>query len=355
MKNTYNQTFELYTTYLIANTSQITSTGLSTILEGSVRHDAITRFLSKAIKTSKDLWLQTKRQVEGSNSGVLIIDDTIEAKPYSKESSTINYWYDHTVGRCVKGLNILSCHYDTEKSSSPIGFTILEKEQVVLREEGETDKIPAMNKQEQYRKLLKTAVNNSVSFSYVLNDKWFASVENMNYIIKDLKKDFVMPLKENRLIALTKDSKDKGLFVKMKEETLGETTVVYLKDLDFPVLLIKQRFKDGADKTVVIYLVTSDLTLTKSQIIALYQRRWKVEESFKSMKSNLNLSKSPCHSRNAMHNHIYCVFYACAELSFIARKNNTNTFALKKKIYLNAMKVAMENVQQLRTEFFNAA
>ena len=65
-----------------------------------------------------------KKHIQGGNSGVLIIDDTIEAKPYSKESTTINYWYDHTVGKCVKGLNILSCHYDTDSSSSPIGFTM---------------------------------------------------------------------------------------------------------------------------------------------------------------------------------------------------------------------------------------
>ena len=211
MKITINQMVELYTTYLIASTSQVTSTGLSTILENSVSHDSITRFLSKEIKTSKDLWLQTKKHIQGGNSGVLIIDDTIEAKPYSKENTTINYWYDHRVGKCVKGLNILSCHYDTDSSSSRIGFTILEK--AVLSQEGKKGKGSARSKQEEYRLLLKTAVNNSVCFDYVWNDKWFASVENMTYIGKELKKKFVMPVKDNRLISLTKACKDKGVFV----------------------------------------------------------------------------------------------------------------------------------------------
>ena len=35
--------------------------------------------------------------------------------------------------------------------------------------------------------------------------------------------------------------------------------------------------------------------------------------------------------------------------------NNTNTFALKKKIYLNAMKVPMKDVKIIRNAFFNAA
>ena len=73
-----------------------------------------------------------------------------------------------------------------------------------------------------------------------------------------------MPVKDNRLISLTKACKDKGVFVKMKEQVLSDTTVVYLKSLDFPVVLSKQSFKDEGDKAVVIYLVTSDLKLTKS-------------------------------------------------------------------------------------------
>ena len=38
---------ELYSDYIISSFGQITATGLSRALSGSVRHDKITRFLSK--------------------------------------------------------------------------------------------------------------------------------------------------------------------------------------------------------------------------------------------------------------------------------------------------------------------
>ncbi len=83
--------FDLYTDYLITSFSYTTATGLSTILDGAVNHDQVTRFLSQQDLTSKELWKvikQTAREIE-SDEGVLIFDDTIQAKPHSKENDLI--------------------------------------------------------------------------------------------------------------------------------------------------------------------------------------------------------------------------------------------------------------------------
>ena len=71
---------ELYTDYLTVTFGDATATGLSSRLDRSMSHDAITRFLSKEKYTSKDLWKQVKptvREIESSD-GVLIVDDSIE-------------------------------------------------------------------------------------------------------------------------------------------------------------------------------------------------------------------------------------------------------------------------------------
>jgi hypothetical protein len=57
---------ELYTDYLISNTSFVTATGLSTMLDGEVSHDQATRFLSGRNYTSKDLWRQVKSTVRAT-------------------------------------------------------------------------------------------------------------------------------------------------------------------------------------------------------------------------------------------------------------------------------------------------
>jgi hypothetical protein len=46
---------ELYTDYLISNSGYATATGLSSMLDGAVSHDKVTRFLSEREYTSKDL------------------------------------------------------------------------------------------------------------------------------------------------------------------------------------------------------------------------------------------------------------------------------------------------------------
>ena len=55
--------------------------------------------------------------------------------------------------------------------------------------------------------LVAQAVKNQIQFRYVLNDIWFASAENMNFIKQGQNKDFIMPLKENRKIALNQKDK----------------------------------------------------------------------------------------------------------------------------------------------------
>ena len=87
---------ELYTDYLISSFGKTTATGLSELLDGEISHDKITRFLSKV-----DYILKEVRKIE-DKEGVLIFDDTVQEKQYSKESDL----------RCFKFLE-LWCNFRT--------------------------------------------------------------------------------------------------------------------------------------------------------------------------------------------------------------------------------------------------
>src|SRR4051794_4722828 len=108
---------DIYTDYLISSFGLTTATVLSALLEGTLRHDRISRFLKAPTQTSADLWQLVKplvRKVQRED-GVLIIDERIEAKPYSDESELICRHWDHTVGRSVKGINLLTCLYYSQQ------------------------------------------------------------------------------------------------------------------------------------------------------------------------------------------------------------------------------------------------
>ena len=92
--------FDLYTDYLIINQGQSTATQLSSLLDGHFAHDAFTRSLSERNYTSIDLWKVVKPfvlQIQ-PDEGVLILDDTVESKPYMKESELICWHFDRCGG-----------------------------------------------------------------------------------------------------------------------------------------------------------------------------------------------------------------------------------------------------------------
>jgi hypothetical protein len=128
---------EIYSDYLIASFGLTTATGLSKLLDGEISHDKITRFLSSQIKTSKDLWQIAKpvvREVERSDA-CLILDDSIEEKPYTDENDIICWHFDHSKGVNVKGINFLSCLYQAADISIPIGFELVKKNRSLYRPE----------------------------------------------------------------------------------------------------------------------------------------------------------------------------------------------------------------------------
>ena len=106
---------DLYSDYLLSSFGATTATGLSSLLDGQISHDQVTRFLSQAEYTSKELWHQVKtvvRTIERED-GVLIFDDTIQEKPHTDENELICWHFDHSKNRSVKGLNLLNSHMKT--------------------------------------------------------------------------------------------------------------------------------------------------------------------------------------------------------------------------------------------------
>ena len=66
---------------------------------------------------------------------------------------------------------------------------------------------------------------------------WFASAENMKYIKHTLKKNFVMPIKTNRKVALSLADKQQGRYRRVDTLELVPNAVqeIYLEGVDFPL------------------------------------------------------------------------------------------------------------------------
>lgn len=93
------QILDLYSDYLLSSFGQTTATGLARMVNNQVSHDQIIRMLSGEKMTAKTWWKMVKPHVRQMQheEGVIIIDDSIEEKPYSDENDII-CWHYYSAG-----------------------------------------------------------------------------------------------------------------------------------------------------------------------------------------------------------------------------------------------------------------
>ena len=272
---------DIYTDYLICQNKYATATGLSDMVDGEFSHDKVTRFLRQGDFDSKMLWKYVKstvRERENQN-GVLILDDSIEDKPYTDENE-VNCWhYSHAKGDIVKGINFLSCMVRYDDFSLPIGYEIIKKDlQYCDIKTKQHRRKATVNKNQHFRQLIQQACTNHVLFEWVLADNWFGSKDNMEFIHDDLQKSFIFGIKSNRTLVLSENDAKNGRYQQVKSLELEEGVVykAWLKGLAFPVQLLKKVFKNENGTTGTLYLVSNDMHCSAERLYEVYQKRWRI-------------------------------------------------------------------------------
>jgi len=169
---------DIYTDYPLSSFGATTATGLSRLLP-DLSHDQVTRFLSQQPLGDRDLWRIVKPHVRAIESpeAVLIIDDTVQEKQYSDESELITWHYDHSKGRTVKGINLLSALYLSRDVSLPVAFELIQKTVLatvlttVLTTDPKTGRdkwVSPHTKNELARSMIAGVQKEQIAFAYVL-------------------------------------------------------------------------------------------------------------------------------------------------------------------------------------------
>jgi hypothetical protein len=343
---------DIYTDYLICQNKYATATGLSDMVDGEFSHDKVTRFLRQESFDSKMLWKYVKPAVREreTQNGVLILDDSIEDKPYTDEND-VNCWhYSHAKGDVVKGINFLSCMVRYDDFSLPIGYEIIKKdiEYCDIKTKQQRRKA-AVNKNQHFRQLIQQACNNHVLFEWVLADNWFGSKANMAFIHDELQKSFIFGIKSNRTLALSENDAKNGRHQQVRTLELEEGVVykAWLKGLAFPVQLLKKVFKNENGTTGTFYLVSNDMHCSAERLYEVYQKRWRIEEFHKSIKQNASLEKSPTKKVKTQCNHVYAAMIAYCKLEMLKFKTGLNHFAIKYKLIVRANQIAMQELKNM--------
>jgi len=348
---------EYYQDFLLSSFGKIEMTKLAKLTGKS--HDVFTKnlLLNDSLDDESKLWGKIKsflRDYENEDNGCIIIDDSLLHKPHTKVNDTVCWHFDHVSGKSVKGIMMLNFQYtDNSGISIPLGYEIITKTENNWSEEHQKFiKKSMFTKNEIMQDKLKILhFCNEVKYKYILMDKWFTTSGNIEFIDNILKKKFVAPVKKNRKVALSLEAKNKGRYVNIDSIDMGacSSRLIYLKGCNIPLNIGKQIVKNGNDgEPMYLYLITNDMDLSFNQTLEIYQKRWKIEEYHKSLKQNLKIEHSPTKVELSQRNHINLTIYAFIKLEKLHLNYKMNHFAIKEKIYIEALKVAYTKVTELQ-------
>jgi hypothetical protein len=361
----YASIMDLYTDFLTSSPNVVSATLISDVLNRAYSHDSITRMLSQPILDQKVYWQSIKksvRQIEKAD-GVVGVDDTFSEKPHSDENELIGWYFDHTQGRTIKAINIVTFTYANPDFDlpvkMPIAYELVRKDSFKSKTTNKKGKIEtkvtpcaSISKNELVRKRLHTLVyDNHLLFKYVAFDTWFSSAENINYIVTDLKKHVVCAIKDNRTVTLDTEKlpkEQKWVQVSDMDIEPNQAYKVRLKKIPFDVLLVKKVYHNLDGSIGVQYLISTDTDLNAQKVSDIYKLRWSSEDLHKSLKQNTALEKMPAKVEKSQANHVFAAMIAQVKLEMMKIATKKNHYQLKRNILVQALKTAQIEIQKLK-------
>jgi hypothetical protein len=264
-----------------------------------VSHDRLQRLLVLEGKWNKYIQkhygcLIKLRKSSSKKKTYLIIDDTVIAKPYSKELDLLSWIFSPSDRRYLYGINVVFVLWTDGQTRFPIGFRIWYKD-------GKKTKIDLAMELLNYAKK-----SYNIKPGYVLMDSFYPAAKLLK-LIRKFRWQWIAKIKSNRLI----DSiQTQEFFSYRYGNHIGK---------------LSENIRARVVKDNDNYWATSDLSLQSSEVKHYYRNRQIIEEFHKIIKSELRIEG--CSSREAVAqiNHIYFVLIAFCQLELFRIMKNIDT------------------------------
>lgn len=241
---------------------------------------------------------------------LLIIDDTVEPKRGKQIEGSCRYIYSNKEHRSVNGLNIVSLNYADSHSTFQLDFALRMNEsrrkEITDFSQGLHHRSNAFKRREEVLKgknilaleMLKRALNSDITADYLLVDSWYAK-PNFIHQAKELGIDIIARLPNNAKIWHFK-GKYKTLqslydhHHKSRHKHTGYHGKIRYRYFD----LIVEHHLLGKVKLVFLHtgkelliFISTDLSLSGTQIIKTYKKRWNIEQGYKDLREHFGLGE----------------------------------------------------------------
>lgn len=276
------QTFNAYSLALVGCESHFSMVKAASILPG-ISHDQLTRSLHTGGFTGITDWEKLPPL------GILIVDDTAIAKPYSRNIEGVDWVYSSSQQQTVLGLTCQLVLWRVEDEVFVLDVMICEK--------------GGLKHNERFRQSLLRLYELDLQPQYVTFDTWYAAQETLE-LVHELGWTYVTKLRVNRLFN-GRHLQD-HLFYGANSRT-GQ-----LKGVNHTVQVVKHG--DNYFATNCVEPVNTRWVSTR------YRKRWAIETVFRDLKDVLHLENCRARSLKAQFNHIL----ACLEVYQLLQRTFPN-------------------------------
>lgn len=320
-----------YVEYLLHTPFNYTCTNLADHKVG-VSHDVISDFLRTERLTPAQLFEVVRPHIKDSDDSVIIADDSVQDKRYSKMIELVKKQYSGNVGGLVRGINLLNFVHSGGLNADfwPIDYRIYHPDS-----DGKT-------KNDHFRELFtRLLTHKDLKAKTILFDSWYASVENLKHIHR-AGWTFFTTLKSNRQVSLSKESGRVPLSdLVFDEDALASGITIKLKDVPFLIKL----FKIVAPNGDIDWAITNspDQSVNVEVAKAKSHTRWQVEEFHRGFKQLTGSEKCQCRKARSQRNHLACCYRAWTALKVKARECNKTIYWVRKNLFSDFLTQKLAN------------
>src|SRR5690606_308761 len=243
-------------------------------------HDGISRWLKEKNFSPKNVWQNAQILIDQAEECLLIADDSVLSKTFSKKIELVNYQYSGNEHDVVAGIGLINLlwHGCKQEQSIPVDYRIYDKDT-----DGKT-------KNSHFCDMLSLAKKRGLNPSAVVMDAWYSSLKNLK-AIRDHWWIWVTTLRKNRKV-----NRDVSL------ETLAipdEGLSVHLRGYGWVTV-----FKFVAKNGRIDYVSTNMESPTREGVQKIIEARWSIEVYHRELKQTCGIERCQARIGRAQRNHI---------------------------------------------------
>ena len=282
-------------------------------------HDAINRYIAGDQIPPRLVWENVRGQIVTSPQGVLIFDDMVLNKADSQKIELVRQQWSGNAKQVIRGIGVVTCVYVNPDTHQ---FWIIDYRIFAP----DTDH---KSKLDHLREMLANAVQHKqLPFRVVLMDTWYAA-KNERLLIEKLGKVYYCPVRENRLVSLSRDENyhrvDRLLW---SQDELRSGRLVHLRD--FPAGHQVKLFRLTLSTGRTDYIVTNDLTQDWTPATQeVWGWRPKIEEFHREDKQLTGIESCQCRRARIVRNHIGCAMLVWVRLKQVAYETSQTIYQVK--------------------------